>query len=414
MSVQVSNEEAVLLPAIQTVQGQIAGMDKMPESVKKTCEGDLEEEEAAGCRLVEDATLPWPGDQDRKTQETDGVSSGMGASESEEKDTGFSTGSRDLSEGHEADAGLSKAKWRESMPEGEKWRDDLMETQRDNKGDGGSLADDEEEEEEVDDDIPWISEKAAMGIIPQVKIVQRSFEEAPVESRLSVEDHTDREDQTGPPLDHNWTQHDDKDHLCEGMCSEKLKVVLATASAAVLFPFLVWGGYALLPFDSPLLLSAPLRVVYTLRCAVFAAIPIVLGIVVQGVARLHYSDMKPRFQSKAINRHVSVHSHFVNESLGLFLFFFLQLAVMATYVSQDLLKLVPLLTVVFVFGRLIYWVCLSLGSSIRGLGFGLSFFPIFVMLGANLFFVCSSVAQEAVFDVQPPTTPAPPSKRWWG
>lgn len=65
--------------------------------------------------------------------------------------------------------------------------------------------------------------------------------------------------------------------LCEHLCSEKLKLALATVAAGLLFPLLVWGGYALLPFDPPLLESAPLRVVYTLRCAFFATIPIVLG-----------------------------------------------------------------------------------------------------------------------------------------
>lgn len=133
----------------------------------------------------------------------------------------------------------------------------------------------------------------------------------------------------------------------------------------------------------------------------------------QGVARLRYSALKPLFQSKLVNREVAVHWHYVNESMALFLFYFLQLAVMATYISQDLVKLVPLLTIIFVFGRLIYWLCLSLGSSIRGLGFGFSFFPILVMLGANLYYVCASVGQGAVFDVAPPTKAPSPRLRWW-
>lgn len=48
-------------------------------------------------------------------------------------------------------------------------------------------------------------------------------------------------------------------------------------ASGVLFPLLVWGGYALLPFDPPLVLGTPFRVVYTLRCSFFATIPIVLG-----------------------------------------------------------------------------------------------------------------------------------------
>lgn len=75
------------------------------------------------------------------------------------------------------------------------------------------------------------------------------------------------------------------------------------------------------------------------------------GVVVQGVARLRYGVIKPLFQTDTVLREVAVHAHFVNESLALFLFYFLQLAVMATYVRQDLVKLVPLLTIIFVFGR---------------------------------------------------------------
>ena len=74
----------------------------------------------------------------------------------------------------------------------------------------------------------------------------------------------------------------------------------------------------------------------------------------QGAARLRYSALTPLYQSPLVNREVAVHWHFVHESLALFLFYFLQLAVMATYISQDLVKLVPLLTIIFVFGRCVW------------------------------------------------------------
>lgn len=58
---------------------------------------------------------------------------------------------------------------------------------------------------------------------------------------------------------------------------EVLKVGVSLMSAAMFFPFLAWGGYVFLPFDAPLLDDTPLRLVYTLRCSVFAITPIVLG-----------------------------------------------------------------------------------------------------------------------------------------
>lgn len=73
--------------------------------------------------------------------------------------------------------------------------------------------------------------------------------------------------------------------------------------------------------------------------------------VVLGGARLRYGTMAPLYVTTLVHREVAVHRHYVNESLTLFLFFFLQLAVMATYISNDLVKLVPLLSIVFVFGR---------------------------------------------------------------
>ncbi|XP_034561516.1 transmembrane protein 79 [Notolabrus celidotus] len=382
-----------------------------------------EEEEVISSAHLEPSTLPWPGDKDKRPQTDDDVESGSEkrVSEPEERDTGISGGSQDLSEEQsqaESDR-KHKSKWRESMPEGERWRDDEIAVQRDDKGEG-SLADDEheEEEEEEEDDTNWMSEKAALGFTPQVTIVRPSSKEVPEESRFFIERDEKKEPQmeteSVAQFQPEWTKEDDKYYLCEHLCSERLRLALATAAAAILFPLLVWGGYALLPFDPPLLGSPPLRVVYTLHCSFFASIPLVLGVVVQGVARLRYSTLKPLYQSKMVNKEVAVHWHYVNESLALFLFFFLQLAVLATYVSQDLVKLVPLLTIIFVFGRLIYWLCLSLGSTIRGLGFGFSFLPILVMLGANLYYICSSLGQGAVFDVAPPTTAPPPQPRWWG
>nr|XP_046274543.1 transmembrane protein 79 [Scatophagus argus]XP_046274544.1 transmembrane protein 79 [Scatophagus argus] len=431
-----SSEEVELSPVGTTAEPQIATKkpqdsnsieegreitdEEEKEDSKEEKEEEEEEEEMTSSALLEPSTLPWPGDKDRvpRVDNDDGVRSEDRVSEPEQKDTGISGGSQDLSEEQsqtESD-GKSKAKWRESMPEGERWRDDELEVQHYDKEDG-SLADDEDEEEEEEEESKSISEKAAL--TPQVKIVHPSRKEVPEESKLFVE----KDDETEPQMELHpamqvhpqRTEPDDKYYLCEDLCSEKLKVALAMVAAGILFPLLVWGGYALLPFDSPLVESAPVRVVYTLRCSFFAIIPILLGVVVLGVARLRYTTLQPLYQTGLVHRELAVHWHYINESLGLFLFFFLQLAVMATYISQDLVKLVPLLTIIFVFGRLIYWLCLSLGSSIRGVGFGLSFLPVLVMLGANLYYVCSSVGQDAVFDVAPPTTaPPPPKQRWWG
>ncbi|XP_052434403.1 transmembrane protein 79 isoform X2 [Carassius gibelio] len=205
-----------------------------------------------------------------------------------------------------------------------------------------------------------------------------------------------------------------KSHCC-GYNRDALKLGSSMFTSALIFPLLVWGGYAFLPFDAPLLDSAPLRLVYTLRCSVFAVIPIVLGMLVLGVSRLWYRSLKPRFDGEREFKQVAVHQRYVEDSISLFLLYFLQLAVMAAYLNQDLLKLVPILTIVFAFGRLLYWVAAACDSSVRGVGFGFSFLPMLVMLVANLYFIFLSESAGSIFAPDIPEPPVPSTKqRFWG
>ncbi|KAM4549826.1 uncharacterized protein V3H82_019040 [Fundulus diaphanus] len=376
------------------------------EAESKTAEGErpkdsgsVEEERRERTEMSEATTLPWPGDKNMKLlldQEEEE------ASGSEERDTGISQGgSQDLSEEQSQAEGVVRST--------AKRRRDEIKLKRNDKG-YDSLTDDEEEER----DKEWKSEKPSIGFTPNVTIVRPTTKELPEENLYLREEVAERQVWLEPDADSQYGEREDQDdkyYVCEHICSEKLRLVLATVAAGLLFPLLVWAGYALLPFDAPVLESAPLRVLYTLRCSFFAIIPIMLGVVVQGVARLRFSALEPLYQGELVNREVMVHWHYVNESLSLFLFYFLQLAVLASYLYQDMVKLVPLLTIIFVFGRLIYWLCLSLNSSVRAFGFGFSFIPILVMLGANLYYVCSG--QDSVFDVAPPATPPPPRLRWW-
>jgi hypothetical protein len=48
-------------------------------------------------------------------------------------------------------------------------------------------------------------------------------------------------------------------------------------AALILFPCLLYGAYTFLPFDAPRLPTMSSRLVYTLRCGVFATFPIILG-----------------------------------------------------------------------------------------------------------------------------------------
>ncbi|XP_061838980.1 transmembrane protein 79-like isoform X1 [Nerophis lumbriciformis] len=168
------------------------------------------------------------------------------------------------------------------------------------------------------------------------------------------------------------------------------KVGVSLMTSAIFFPFLIWGGFVFLPFDAPLLVGAPLRLVYALRCSVFAATPVILGWLVLGVSRLRFGLVRPSLddgEDKQQPEGVGLHRSFTSDSVALFLLHFLQLVVMAMYLRQEHLKLVPLLAIVFALGRLAYWVAAAFGSSVRGFGFGLTFLPILVMATTNMVFI---------------------------
>ena len=219
-------------PDGSTAEPQVHGGVHQPreERKKKTDEEEEdevlkeeEEEEAMiSSALLEPSTLPWPGDKDKRpqTDTSDGAWSERRGSKPEERDTGISAGSLDLSEKQsEAESDRKgKAKWRESMPEGDRWREDEDEPRRD--GDG-SQADDEYEEEEAGGggggggESHWMSEKPALGFTPQVTIVHPSGKSPPEESRLFIEKNAEPqvEPDGAAQLHPEWTEQDDKD--CE-------------------------------------------------------------------------------------------------------------------------------------------------------------------------------------------------------
>ncbi|KAK7802572.1 hypothetical protein U0070_010656 [Myodes glareolus] len=171
-----------------------------------------------------------------------------------------------------------------------------------------------------------------------------------------------------------------------GSCGgrEALRAVASVVAALIFFPCLLYGAYAFLPFDAPRLPTMSSRLIYTLRCGVFATFPIVLGLLVYGLSLLCFSALRPFGEPR---REVEIHRQYVAQSVQLFILYFFNLAVLSTYLPQDTLKLLPLLTGLFAVSRLIYWLTFAVGRSFRGFGYGLTFLPLLAMLMWNLYYM---------------------------
>ncbi|XP_031464575.1 transmembrane protein 79 [Phasianus colchicus] len=201
---------------------------------------------------------------------------------------------------------------------------------------------------------------------------------------------------------------------CAGVCSTAaLKAVASVVGALFLCPCLIYGAYVFLPFDAPLLPTISTRLVYTLRCAAFATVPIVLGMIVSGISRLCSSALEPFGK---LQREVEIHRTYVSQSVHLFILYFFNMAVLATYLQQELLKLIPLLTGLFAISRLTYWLSYAFGRSFRAFGFAMTFLPLLAMLLWNLYnmFVLEPENLLAVATAKPEESSRQSRLRYWG
>lgn len=70
--------------------------------------------------------------------------------------------------------------------------------------------------------------------------------------------------------------------------------------------------------------------------------------IVYGISRLCFSALQPFGE---LRREVEIHRGYVAQSVHLFILYFFNLAVLATYLPQEALKLIPLLTGLFAISR---------------------------------------------------------------
>ncbi|XP_067304597.1 transmembrane protein 79 [Pseudorasbora parva] len=392
--------------AVPQIPEWVADVDKLTKDVNS----NEEDEKMIKSAYMEPSTLQWP----ENKPEPQIVPVQDGESVSVRSDCISFRGRVSRTESEREEFGIG-----EKRKTGEEWRETEKESISDfelRKRGKSTFSEIEVEEMNI------MPDNAARVFSPEITILRSTSQQEATENWRGDEEEKSpflgMHGTHGTPLDYDpeW-QITTKSRCCNcgGSNRDALKLAASMFTSALIFPLLVWGGYVFLPFAAPLLDSAPLRLVYTLRCSVFAVIPIVLGMLVLGVSRLWYRSLKPQFEGEREVKQVAVHQRYVEDSVSLFLLYFLQLAVMAAYLNQDLLKLIPLLTIVFAFGRLLYWAAAACGSSLRGVGFGFSFLPMLAMLVANLYFIFLSESAGSIFAPDTPEPPIPQTKqRFWG
>nr|XP_061790975.1 uncharacterized protein LOC133580765 [Nerophis lumbriciformis] len=142
------------------------------------------------------------------------------------------------------------------------------------------------------------------------------------------------------------------------------------------------------------------RVIFTLCCCAVATVPILLVMILGAVCRFCTASFG--LQDAPSKRHV-IQQLFVTSSLELLFLYTLNLVVLAVLVPKDELKLVPLLMVMFILGRLVYWASLNVCSSMRGFGSGLTVFPLIALVVRNAILIYTMFPREPLFAFEIPS-----------
>ncbi|KAL1023258.1 hypothetical protein UPYG_G00038370 [Umbra pygmaea] len=188
----------------------------------------------------------------------------------------------------------------------------------------------------------------------------------------------------------------DRGRCCCCVCCQSGRVPAGCSVLAslVFTAALLYALYFYAPIDAPDCPDLGSRLTFTLCCCAIAAVPVLLAMLVGAMCQFCTGTLNT---SEVLPRRPAIQQLFVSASIEQLSLYVLNLLVLATFIPQDQLRVVPILTGVYIGGRLIYWLCLHLCSPWRGFGSGLTVFPLLAMVGFNLYCLYNLRLRQLLF-----------------
>lgn len=115
------------------------------------------------------------------------------------------------------------------------------------------------------------------------------------------------------------------------------------------------------------------RIALVLKDAVFALLPGVIGICIVAAQRLNPSMFVG--QTPKPNSAVDINNRFILNTFEQFTAYFVANAGLAMYCPPEEARSLPLLTMLFVMGRILFWIGYHKNPYLRAFGFGITFYP---------------------------------------
>jgi len=115
------------------------------------------------------------------------------------------------------------------------------------------------------------------------------------------------------------------------------------------------------------------RIALVIKVEVFAILPAVLAICIVAAQRLDPSMWVGRMAKP--NSALDINTRFILNSFEQFILFFIGMAALALYCPLKEARTLIILTILFVLGRILFWVGYHYNPYVRAFGFGLTFYP---------------------------------------
>ena len=119
------------------------------------------------------------------------------------------------------------------------------------------------------------------------------------------------------------------------------------------------------------------RIALVIKNAAFAIRPAVLAICVVAAQRLDLSMFVGRMPKP--NSAVDINNRFILNTFEQFILYFIGTAGLALYCPQQEARALIILTVLFLLGRVLFWVGYHYNPYVRAFGFGITFYPTVVV-----------------------------------
>ncbi len=124
---------------------------------------------------------------------------------------------------------------------------------------------------------------------------------------------------------------------------------------------------------SPLSWTVADRLELMIKCSIFSVLPAIAAIAIVAAQRLN-PDMWVGQKVKP-NSALDVNTRFILNTLEQFILFLIGLAGIAMYAPHTEAHSIPVLTALFLLGRMLFWVGYHKNPYLRAFGFGVTFYP---------------------------------------